>query len=304
VTQPPEQDAAPEPLDAATTSVALDSTGHVARDLPCIVCSYNLRTLHLAGVCPECGTPVNRTVVWHDTEPRRWLKTVASGFTTCAFGVGGAVVVGFVIVVAARAGAPSLLPALLLLLLIAVFLAILVPLGLMEITAPSPLLRFRREGLTARRLVRWCLWLPLLLTPPLGLSACFGLPLGPVGMVAEVSAVAAGACLFALFPALAGHIEALMKTVGAPRVARLARVVLWITLAAETVGLWTASLPLHVRAWRNGPPVGWLALTAVLAVVAWLFWIALLATAAESLRAAGTAEPPPSEADANRSREA
>jgi hypothetical protein len=35
---------------------------HVAQDQPCVRCRYNLRTLRLDAVCPECGTPVVATV--------------------------------------------------------------------------------------------------------------------------------------------------------------------------------------------------------------------------------------------------
>jgi hypothetical protein len=34
----------------------------VASDLECVVCQYNLKTLSTGGLCPECGTPVARSV--------------------------------------------------------------------------------------------------------------------------------------------------------------------------------------------------------------------------------------------------
>jgi hypothetical protein len=36
--------------------------GRVASDLECVVCQYNLKTLSTAGLCPECGTRVARSV--------------------------------------------------------------------------------------------------------------------------------------------------------------------------------------------------------------------------------------------------
>src|SRR2546423_15560088 len=30
----------------------------ISSDLPCVVCGYNLRTLHVASRCPECGADV------------------------------------------------------------------------------------------------------------------------------------------------------------------------------------------------------------------------------------------------------
>jgi endogenous inhibitor of DNA gyrase (YacG/DUF329 family) len=39
----------------------LDGTGHVAVDLKCLNCGYNLRTQPVTGRCPECGHPVAET---------------------------------------------------------------------------------------------------------------------------------------------------------------------------------------------------------------------------------------------------
>ncbi len=45
------------------SSTAETAGGIVDRDIPCASCGYNLRSLKIAGVCPECGVAVNRTVV-------------------------------------------------------------------------------------------------------------------------------------------------------------------------------------------------------------------------------------------------
>jgi len=44
-----------------TPTTILDATGHIAVDLPCTKCRYNLRTLPVDGKCPECGHPVTET---------------------------------------------------------------------------------------------------------------------------------------------------------------------------------------------------------------------------------------------------
>jgi hypothetical protein len=41
----------------------------LAEDLPCVNCGYNLRTLSLMGVCPECGIAVARSI-----EYRNWFR--------------------------------------------------------------------------------------------------------------------------------------------------------------------------------------------------------------------------------------
>jgi len=40
---------------------ALDEHGLINIDLPCLVCSYNLRMQPHDGKCPECGAPVVQT---------------------------------------------------------------------------------------------------------------------------------------------------------------------------------------------------------------------------------------------------
>lgn len=55
-TSPPPSSSPPSPHPA------LDDDGIVALDLPCVECKYNLRSRGAADACPECGTPVARTL--------------------------------------------------------------------------------------------------------------------------------------------------------------------------------------------------------------------------------------------------
>ncbi|MFQ5807615.1 MAG: hypothetical protein ACE5I3_14300 [Phycisphaerae bacterium] len=48
---------------APTPVTILDSTGHVAADLKCFNCAYDLRTQPVTSRCPECGHPVAETAV-------------------------------------------------------------------------------------------------------------------------------------------------------------------------------------------------------------------------------------------------
>ncbi len=55
--------------------MASDPTVRLKEDLYCIHCDYNLRTLALAGLCPECGSPVVDSL----GSDRRWLLRVRRG---------------------------------------------------------------------------------------------------------------------------------------------------------------------------------------------------------------------------------
>lgn len=62
---------------------------HVDRDVPCANCGYQLRTLHVARVCPECGQPIADSLRgdrlrWSN---REWLSRIALGATLLRVGV-------------------------------------------------------------------------------------------------------------------------------------------------------------------------------------------------------------------------
>src|SRR3990172_7537522 len=65
----------------APARVQLDSAGHLDQDVICIRCGYNLRGLSLDRVCPECGTPIGRSL--HGDllrfAPPIWLAVLISG---------------------------------------------------------------------------------------------------------------------------------------------------------------------------------------------------------------------------------
>ena len=63
------------------TQVALDAEGRVVKDLACIQCGYNLRTLHRDAKCPECGVVVGRSVRgdWLRYADPAWLGNISAG---------------------------------------------------------------------------------------------------------------------------------------------------------------------------------------------------------------------------------
>jgi hypothetical protein len=55
--------ASPPPLPFGHTADSIVTAGDLAsRDVPCLRCGYNLRGLAPDGACPECGTPVARSL--------------------------------------------------------------------------------------------------------------------------------------------------------------------------------------------------------------------------------------------------
>jgi hypothetical protein len=47
----------------APRSPSVDLARELIGDLPCISCGYNLRSISVLGVCPECATPVRATIL-------------------------------------------------------------------------------------------------------------------------------------------------------------------------------------------------------------------------------------------------
>jgi hypothetical protein len=74
--QPPPDPSAPAiPLPSPTPPE------FVINDVPCRKCSYNLRTLPIAGTCPECGAPVGVSVygdLLRYSDPG-WVRKLATG---------------------------------------------------------------------------------------------------------------------------------------------------------------------------------------------------------------------------------
>lgn len=61
------------------STAALITTAHIDRDLPCLSCKYNLRTLATDSVCPECQTAVRETLL-AEQSPLQWAQRVRRGW--------------------------------------------------------------------------------------------------------------------------------------------------------------------------------------------------------------------------------
>jgi hypothetical protein len=63
------------------TLVTFDAEGRVAEDLSCVECGYNLRTLEWGSRCPECATPILRSLRlnWLLVADPKWLRKIAGG---------------------------------------------------------------------------------------------------------------------------------------------------------------------------------------------------------------------------------
>lgn len=73
---------------AAQVASIVDATGAISSDVQCRRCGYNLRGLHHEGRCPECGTPVGRSLLGDllkFSDPA-WVKKVANGLNLIVIG--------------------------------------------------------------------------------------------------------------------------------------------------------------------------------------------------------------------------
>lgn len=156
--------------DSVPSAPILDPAGHVAQDLNCIGCGYNLRTLHREGLCPECGLPVGRSIegdrlMYQNPE---WIETVARGISWLVTGIILSAVLGTGIHLVlmdnamrgTRAGSSTDLRMVVRLLVHGVYL-----IGCWKLTTPEPRTVERETSLTVRQVIRICAVLNLPLIP-------------------------------------------------------------------------------------------------------------------------------------------
>ncbi|MCC6361064.1 MAG: hypothetical protein IT450_20170 [Phycisphaerales bacterium] len=98
-----------DPARPAGRMAAIDASGTITEDVTCRRCAYNLRGLHYEGRCPECGTPVGRSLLGdllQYSDPA-WVKRVSDGLNLIIIGVVVGILLGCVLGIAGRGAGRS-----------------------------------------------------------------------------------------------------------------------------------------------------------------------------------------------------
>lgn len=246
----------------------LDRKGHIARDVPCLGCGYNLRTQPATGICPECAAPVARSARFHylHLAPPRWVRRQANGallLIIALCGAAGSWIVTVIISFTTPTVVLGFIPPMLMIVIGGVALWF-VTRGLLQLTTPDPTAQSRREGFSARKLVRCCLIaLPMLILTSLAVvllgpwppQSGISLTFSPVPFL--LSALA-GLAYFVLPMATLRHIATLMRRIPRRRLVIFAKIEFWGLLASGVLYVYVGSCVVFffVTCWAFAPAVG------------------------------------------------
>lgn len=132
--------------------IPMDDSGSINQDIACKRCSYNLRGLRLDGVCPECGTPVGRSVtgdLLRFADPK-WVGTVATGLNLIVL----TFLFGIFLGCAAGGAAAALGGSVVIVLVASACMWVLNLIGIWMMTAPDPAGIGEDGNVSARKIVR------------------------------------------------------------------------------------------------------------------------------------------------------
>lgn len=248
IVQPPQDKVPPIP----SFEVLLDGAGRLNQDLACRQCGYNLRGLAIAGTCPECQTPIGKSVrpdLLRFAEPR-WVERLALGMTLIlvAMGIGVVLSVATALsgVVLTAAGIPGIQQIWGVVLMVAgVLSGVVACAGYWLLTAPDPGQPEQDRPAMPRLVARWGLLtspvngllqgLWLMVTP--GLAGAPTLTAGGlsalIGAASFLVSIAAFIGLIALFI----HVRRLALRIPDPALESQTRIVMWGFGAVQAIAL-------------------------------------------------------------------
>lgn len=134
-----------------TVEVLTSADGALEKDMLCSRCGYNLRGLKLEGLCPECGSPVSRSVygnLLRYAEPD-WINKLRKGIAVKLWGMLIGLGIGVIAGISAVVGMPPVMISIASLVgglfgLWAIFL----------ITTPEPMIGVDEDPVSLRTIIR------------------------------------------------------------------------------------------------------------------------------------------------------
>lgn len=221
----------------------------IAEDMPCVHCGYNLRGLTPEMSCPECGTPINRSIFGNQlryADPE-WLKKLLFGTTLKLWNIVIGLVIGVGAAIVMMVGLPAVL----------VILLMLVGAGLglwatFLITTQEPRVALAEDPISLRKAVRFCAVCAVsgqLLNQVAGLGGGSSLTLIIVGQVLSLAAIVQA------FGELV-YYRRFARRIPDPKLERSTSIVLWGLPAATALlflGGFVAALSGAASTFTGGP---------------------------------------------------
>lgn len=240
------------PRDVAPDAMTAETM--LSHDVPCLQCSYNLRGLDAAGVCPECRTPISRSLgtdarlAWSSPE---YLAKVQRGLFLVVAGIFAKVALmvllmfgGIAIAVMSSpsatpgASAPSqtwLITSTAMLIAVAQFVILL---GWWLVSEPDPRFANSSRDATSRRFLRGATFAQLAFNvAELSMGVMFASPTGRMALISTGLMVLSAASWAVAFFAQMIYVRGLGERVPDAWIIRQAKLLLWLGPVLVTVGL-------------------------------------------------------------------